>query len=345
MTTDPSLPAAVLSAYSLQDAAIETGPGGNINRSFMVTAATGEEYVLQYVNPVFAREVHEDIEAVTAHLESRGMITPRLVRNREGALFTEADGEIWRLLTRIPGHTPERLTDPATAAGAGGLLARFHAALADLEHDFRQQRGGIHDTARHLENLRAALLRHSDHPRYARVEPLGKAILALAETLPPLTGTPDRTVHGDPKISNILFDEGGAAVCLIDLDTLGRMPLSLELGDALRSWCNPRGEDTDRTTFSLELFRGAVQGYAGAAPEFLLPEEWRAFVPAIYIELAARFCADALNETYFNWDERAFKSRSEHNRVRAAGQLQAARALGACYVEAEELVEAAFERD
>jgi hypothetical protein len=43
----------------------------------------------------------------------------------------------------------------------------------------------------------------------------------------------------------------------------------------------------------------------------------------IMIELAARFCADALNESYFAWDPVRFPSRSEHNRVRAEGQLRA----------------------
>jgi hypothetical protein len=37
--------------------------------------------------------------------------------------------------------------------------------------------------------------------------------------------------------------------------------------------------------------------------------------------LAARFAADALDESYFAWDPQRFASRGEHNRVRAAGQL------------------------
>ena len=68
------------------------------------------------------------------------------------------------------------------------------------------------------------------------------------------------------------------------------------------------------------LFRAAVQGYAAAAPAGIGDAEWRAIVPAtatILVELAARFCADALNERYFGWDPRRFGSRSEHNEVRA----------------------------
>ena len=73
-------------------------------------------------------------------------------------------------------------------------------------------------------------------------------------------------MHGDPKINNLLFDAAtGRALCFIDLDTLGRMPLPLELGDAFRSWCNPAGEDNRQSAFALDLFAAAVDGYAAGA--------------------------------------------------------------------------------
>jgi hypothetical protein len=132
---------------------------------------------------------------------------------------------------------------------------------------------------------------------------------------------------------------------MIDLDTLTRMPLPLELGDAFRSWCNPRGEDYSHSSFSLELFAAAISGYASGARGFIGPAEWHSIVPAtqtIYVELAARFGADALNENYFGWDPGRFASRSEHNQVRAESQLTAAGSLGAQREQAEAIVMAAF---
>jgi hypothetical protein len=41
----------------------------------------------------------------------------------------------------------------------------------------------------------------------------------------------------------------------------------------------------------------------------------------ISLELASRFAADALLESYFGWDARRFPGRGEHNLVRARGQL------------------------
>ncbi|MEJ2761401.1 MAG: phosphotransferase, partial [Gammaproteobacteria bacterium] len=187
---------------------------------------------------------------------------------------------------------------------------------------------------------------HRNHPRRAGVLPLAGEILELSEGLPSLPTVAQRKVHGDPKINNVIFEEAtGRALCLVDFDTLGNMALYLELGDAFRSWCNPLGEDSPEAYFSLSLFQAAVQGYAREAKEFILEEEWRAILPAtysIYIELAARFCADILNESYFNWDPRRFASRGEHNEIRALSQLRAARSLRDKYEQAEKIVERAF---
>jgi Ser/Thr protein kinase RdoA (MazF antagonist) len=161
-----------------------------------------------------------------------------------------------------------------------------------------------------------------------------------------LPNLPDRLVHGDPKISNLVFNpQLDHGICMIDLDTLTHMPLPLELGDAFRSWCNPRGEDTQRSEFRLDLFRGAVQGYASVAGRFLLPLEWQAFVPAaqtIMVELAARFATDALREMYFGWNPEKFADRSTHNQIRAAGQLELYRSLCIQAEEADAIVEQAF---
>jgi len=177
---------------------------------------------------------------------------------------------------------------------------------------------------------------------------LGSAILSLAASLPALPQTPDRAVHGDPKISNVLFDaETGKAVCLIDLDTLSRMPLALELGDALRSWCNPAGEDSATATLNTVLYRSALSGYAPEAKIFITEAEWRGFPAAtlrITVELAARFCADALEERYFGWDQKRFGSASAHNRARAAAQLHLAESIAADIATLEIETERAFSR-
>lgn len=301
---------------------------GLINSTFLVEGLRGPA-VVQRLHPVFAGVVNEDIDAVTAHLERKGLVTPRLIRTDEGALWvSDEQGRAWRALTFIEGRSVERVESAAMAREGGALVARFHAAVADLEHEYRHVRAGVHDTEKHLEALRRALLDHRDHRLFSEVEALAVPLLSEAERLADLAsmGLRPRHCHGDLKISNLLF-RGEKGLCLVDLDTLGRMLWPLEMGDAMRSWCNPRGEDEARCSFHAGLFEAALEGYGSVArPAGLLSaEEARSIaggVLLICLELSARFLADALNETYFGYDNSRYPARGEHNLVRGAGQLR-----------------------
>jgi Ser/Thr protein kinase RdoA (MazF antagonist) len=335
-------PAPVLAEYGLEPARVAPFGNGLINQTWLAEAGDGDRFVLQCVNPMFPPAVNQDIDIVTRRLADKGLLTPRLVQTARGGLWVEHQQQTWRMLTYVEGVSHNALNSAHQARGAGALLARFHMAVADMDHHFANLRLGIHDTAKHLRFLEETLSRQSHHPQHATVAALGREILDIAGNLPDLPQLPDRVVHGDPKINNIVFESGtDEALCLIDLDTISRMPLPLELGDAFRSWCNVSGEDLSAGEFSAELFAAASEGYASEASGWITRREWQSAVAAteiILIELAARFCADALNENYFAWDAEKFSSRSEHNQVRAAGQLSVARSLASQREVLEEIV-------
>jgi Ser/Thr protein kinase RdoA (MazF antagonist) len=323
---DAAVPASVLARYrDLRDRPHRLHGGGLINRTLLVDGAAGP-VILQRLHPVFAGTVNEDIEAVTAHLAERGLLTPRLLRTDDGALWVEGeDGRPWRALTYVEGASFDRIPSPAIASEAGRMVARFHAAVADLRHDYRHVRAGVHDTARHLSTLREAVEAHVDHRLFAEVAPLARALLEAADRLPDLSGLPARHAHGDLKISNLLF-RGERAACLVDLDTLGRMIWPFEMGDALRSWCNGAGEDEPSAAIQVPLFAAALGGYGAVArPASLLTDDEASAIvdglATICLELSARFLADALRESYFGFDPARFPGRGEHNLVRARGQL------------------------
>jgi Ser/Thr protein kinase RdoA (MazF antagonist) len=346
MVDDSNTAQSVLANYGLETARISPLGNGLINQTWLVENGASEHFVLQRVNSMFPAAINQDIDVLTRHIEAKGLTTCRLVPANDGALWVEHEKGVWRLLSRVDGASRNALTSAAQAREAGMVLGQFHLAVSDLEHTFSNLRLGIHDTARHLRFLDETLRNRTDHPEYAAVSSLGREILDIARSLPVLPEVPDRVVHGDPKVNNILFEAGGnRAICLVDLDTISKMPLPLELGDAMRSWCNPSGEDYWTGEFSAELFIPAIEGYAEQTRGWILPEEWSSIVPAthiILIELAARFCADALNETYFAWDPQKFATRSEHNQVRAAGQLTEARSLLVQEKELTAMVNAAF---
>jgi aminoglycoside phosphotransferase (APT) family kinase protein len=343
-TLSPS--SAVLDAFELTGDSLVRSTSGLINPTWYARSIRGDDVVLQRVNPVFPPAVNLDIEAVTEHLAHKGHVTPRLVPSRHGTLWFEHEGAIWRVLTRIHGICRDSLESLAQAREAGRVLAEFHRAVDDLDYTFRNARLGVHDTARHLQGLRDALAEHAAHRDIAAIRPLAESVLALAADLPQPPVTRDRIVHGDPKISNLMFAPGGErALCLIDLDTLTRMPVGLELGDALRSWCNPAAEDATEARFVQAFFEAAVEGYAAAAGGLLAEDEWRS-IPlgtlTITLELAARFCADALRERYFGWDAGRYASASAHNQARTRGQLEVAAGIAKGMSALDAIAERAF---
>lgn len=341
VNANPSLDPRVAAAWNLEPDWLRPLGTGLINRTFIARERGGELRVLQQVNPVFPPAVNEDIDAVTAHLAERGLLTPRLVRTVDGELCVADPAGAWRVLTCMPGRVLDAVEHPAQAREAGRLLADFHRALDDLEHDFRHVRPPVHDPARHLADLERAVEAHGRHRLHGDAAALAEEIFSAMAALPALPATPARVVHGDPKISNLVFaPHGDRAVCMLDLDTVGRMALPFELGDAFRSWCNVASEDDPRGHFSAALFEAAATGYGAVAGAWLRPAEAEAAVSAtaiIQVELAARFCADALNESYFGWNPSLFGTRGDHNLARARGQLAVHRSLVREYARLEDI--------
>ena len=340
------LPAAVLAAWGLEAGAGERELGGLINRTFFVRAHAGGPVtaVIQRLHPVFAAEVNIDLDAVTAHLAAAGMVTPRLLRTLAGARWFEHEGAVWRALTYVDGVTVHAMPDEEHAVAAGELVGRFHRVLSTLDHRFAFQRASVHDTAGHLRRLGEVL---RDGGGLPETVDLARRVLDAAARMTPLPALPRRPMHGDLKISNVMFarDPHPAALCLIDLDTLGPQTIAYEMGDCLRSWCNPEGEDTPATRFDLGRLGAALRGYAAGAAGLLAPAEIEAILPGLEtgcVELAARFCVDAFEDRYFGWDPTRFPSRRTHNLVRAEGQLALAEAVMASRGAAAAVVAGAF---
>lgn len=330
--------AQALASYGLTAAELLPLKGGLINHSFRVETGAGQRYVLQRLHPVFPPEVNLNLAAVSRQLTNSHMVTPLLLPAADGRQWVTLANRHWRLLSYIDGTSVDTLTNPAMAHEAGLLLARFHCALSEAPVALPYLRTPVHEPVRHFAALQAALHAHATHPLLHEVSALAREIEQTAQGLPALATVPLRLVHGDPKISNLLFDHEGHGLCLVDLDTLGRAPLAYELGDAFRSWCNPGPEDGSQAGFSLDLFDAALAGYASVGRTFMTSAEQAAIVPAtltIYLELAARFAADALHEQYFGWSPERYRTRGEHNLARTRNQLAAAACLRARQAEAE----------
>lgn len=336
-------PAAALAHWDHPGAPRTTPDAGLINETWLV----GEPptAVLQWLNPIFKPSVNLEIEAVTRRLLERGMATPVLLPTRAGAVYVPDGDASWRLMRFVEGRTLHRIPNPAVAHEAGRIVGRFHAALDGWERQRVAPRRDIHDTPVRMQGLAAALGSGAGHPLAPRALPLGEQILAAWAAWSGPLDLPERTCHGDLKISNLRFHtQRDEAICLLDLDTVGPMDLSCELGDAWRSWCNPAGEDDpDATRFDTVIFEASAAGFLSTAPPLTAAEREGlvAGIERICLELAGRFCADALENRYFKEDRARFGRPGAHNLQRARGQLALARSARAARSACERILAAA----
>ena len=81
-----------------------------------------------------------------------------------------------------------------------------------------------------------------------------------------------RPIHGDPKTANVMIDDATSkGTAIIDLDTVKPGLVLYDIGDCLRSCCNPAGEEcTDFTKiyFDVDFCFALLNGYQHG-------EKWR----------------------------------------------------------------------
>ena len=336
-----SVPAEVLDNWPNKYDVRPSQDGGLINDTFIV----GEPPVaiLQRVNPIFEPAVHNDIEAITAHLAAKGMLTPRLIPTKTGDLCVPTPEGAWRMLTFVPGSTHHTVQNLRQAGSAADLVGRFHRATEDLDHRFHFSRPGAHDTLQHMTTLQGAMKEAGDDAVQSSAIVLGRRILGAWADWSGALDLPLRICHGDLKISNLRFDaEGDEAICLLDFDTFSHQTIAVEMGDAWRSWCNPAGEDNiENIRFDLDIFEASAQAWLAAGPH-LTSIERDNLVPGverICLELSARFCADAIRQCYFKEDRTRFPEPGAHNLHRAAGQFRLAESVRVQKPRAESIIQ------
>ncbi|MEE9252059.1 MAG: phosphotransferase [Thermodesulfobacteriota bacterium] len=312
--------------------------GGRINETFLVQTLAGpgekkdeHNYVLQKLHRIFSPLVLTDMDVITNRLEAAGLSTPKLVRTLTEELGITLDGSCWRMLTYIPGMTCEKGITARMAKEAASLVGRFHNALYGLDYEFLHKIPGFHDTEAIMTGLDKTACAYRGTEKYSALFPLAERVLAEYQNMEKsLQKLPDRVIHGDLKLNNVRFDESGQeAVCLLDLDTLGRDKVVIDIGDAVRSWCGSSedGEEgckEEGSRFDLGIFQSMMEGYIPEAA-FLSGDEKAAIsegVATVTLELSARFITDAFEETYFTLDRERYPSLYEQNRAKATAQMQ-----------------------
>ena len=305
---------------------IEPFGNGRINDTFLVTTKSGGRYVLQKLNPIFAPAVLNDIEAITHKMKESGLHTTELIQTKSGELGIILDAACWRMLSFIPGRTVEEGVTEDEARSAMGLIGNFHHTFAQHEYQFRHIREGFHDTQKIMEGLGKTIEEFRGTKKGEVLVEVGGTILGEYDSREHAWAhLPKRIIHGDLKLNNIRFaNDSSHAIAFLDLDTLGRHSVVIDIADAARSWCNRADEgDVKQARFDLDIFRAMMIGYTKTAG-FLSKEE-RVAIPGataqIALELSARFAVDAYRESYFKLDHKRYPDLFTQNFAKARAQF------------------------
>ena len=320
---------------------------GNINNTFLVTLDSGENnhFVLQSINArVFPRPdlIMRNMRAFTDHINHRLVHTPMIAGRRweiPGILTTkdgqdfwqDLDGSCWRAISYIENSRSfDTVREIDHAREVGCALGMFHSLISDLSPDrLEDTLEGFHITPRYLQQYKDVISEcsadNSDEINYC-MRFVNKRT-ALADVLEDAKAQGKlclRPIHGDPKVDNIMIDNAtGHAISIVDLDTVKPGLVHYDIGDCMRSGCNPLGEETeqfDTVFFDPDLCKAILRGYVSIANGFLSGNDYDYMYDAIRLmsfELGMRFFTDYLAGNVY------FKAKHQkHNLFRALVQFR-----------------------
>ena len=281
---------------------------GHINDTYCVTCRDCR-VVLQRINTQIFRDpvaLMDNIRRVTAYLGA-----PKLILTRDDRPFHRDDaGNFWRMYDFIDqARTFDIVESPRQAFEAAKAFGRFQKSLADLPPPrLHETIPDFHHTPKRFAALQQAIAADAHNRAQSAAAEIAFALRHEPMTSVLLdTNLPERTTHNDTKFNNVLFDDAtGAAVCVIDLDTVMPGLALYDFGDMVRSTTSPAAEDErglPKVRMQWEMFEALARGYLEATGSFLTkPEkELLAFSgKLITFEVGIRFLTDYLNgDTYF----------------------------------------------
>ena len=315
-------------------ATIEQIGSGLINHTWKVDTGR-KRYVVQRVNEqVFKNpeNVAHNISIVGDYLSKHAtdylFVRPVAAVNGQEMVHVAALG-YFRLAPFIEGAvTHTVVSSPEQAYEAALQFARFASRLRDFDANTLQTTiPHFHDLSFRYRQFVAAL-KNSYPERIKKAKTLIDTLLAhdnIVQQFEDFAKNPAfklRVMHHDTKISNVLFDEKGRGICVIDLDTIMPGYFFSDVGDMMRTYLSPVNEEEH--DFSLIYIRKAfyeaiTAGYLEEMGSVLSKEERTAFSFSgkfmIYMQ-ALRFLTDYLmGDVYYG------AKYEGHNLVRAGNQV------------------------
>jgi aminoglycoside phosphotransferase (APT) family kinase protein len=306
--------------YAKENTKITQIGTGLINRTYLLSPQSEEKkYILQNINTsVFksplsiAHNLRAIADYLTFNFPDYLFIKPvPTVKSEEMAHIHH---EYWRLLPFVPNTiSPEVLAYPKQAYEAAKQFGKLSRLLDKFDAKTLQPTiAGFHDLNLRYKQFTDALNQAEETLRETAKTQLSDAlahqyILDYYNSYSHRNDFPDRVMHHDTKISNVLLDrETNEGICVIDLDTIMPGKFISDLGDMMRTYlcaCSENETDLDKIKLRLPYFEATVKGYLSEMKGILTETEKELILFSgkymIYMQ-ALRFLTDFLSgNTYY----------------------------------------------
>jgi Ser/Thr protein kinase RdoA (MazF antagonist) len=329
----------VLSEYGFSEGDYEykTFGTGHINSTFLISHVKNEDqYILQHINQSVFKEpliIAENMRLVSEYLKEHfpSYLFVGSIATLKGDEMAIVDRKHWRLTRYIPDSTSfETLSDPVQAYEAAVQFGRLSKLLDGFDASLlKPSIPGFHDLNLRFDQFREALKNADPAFKLKAEKEIEKAlhysfIVDYFNSYKSSPDFPDRVMHHDTKINNMLFHKGTSkGLCVIDLDTLMPGKFISDLGDMMRTYLCAFSEnepDIDKIFIRIEYFEAIVQGYLQEMGSILTDIEKEMILFSgkylIYMQ-ALRFLTDYLNgNTYYRVHY------PEQNLIRTINQLK-----------------------
>ena len=309
----------ILPLYGIQpvESDVQLFGDGLINRTWKVTTKANG-YILQQINQsVFKKplDIDQNLAGLKSYLSKAHpeylFVSP--LPGLSGDSLIETSEGYFRLFPFIENsHSLNVLNKKEEAYEGAKQFGRFSKLLNNF--DVKQ----LHITLPDFHNLTlrfdqfAAAVENASAERKEKSKDLIFFIMANVDIVTTYKNIverneiPQRVIHHDTKINNVLFDQQNKGICVIDLDTVMPGYFISDVGDMMRTYLSSANEEeTDLTKINVrrDFFKAIYDGYMEEMGDVLTPTEKSYFIYAgkflIYMQ-AIRFLADYLqNDIYY----------------------------------------------
>lgn len=307
--------------------------GGLINSTYKIQTNHNQHVVLQRINAnVFpdAHSIQHNMQCIGEFLQQSGYPKEILIpiHLKSGASFyVDAQNDAWRMFPYIENTACyQMLPNDEFAENAAKALGELHGYLSRLPAEVLMVHlpDFTNFASRLLQFDQALVVASPDRTAMAEKEIslLKKHSVIVNGFVELQVKLPMRIIHGDPKLSNFLFEKDEAqVVALIDLDTLMPGTVLYDFGDMARSFCSSKSEESiEENGFNNQVYNVIKGSYLKSTSHFLTPLETQSMdlaAAAVMTVQAYRFLTDfLLGDVYYHIDH------PMQNLQRAQNQLQ-----------------------